>query len=89
MFDDLAFRYLNSKPIFCSNFYAYSFQIYIFSGRSRFKMPPAIDSPNPQQPQDDEKARALANYKRRLVDYRDVESRLKELRKKVNFSFYL
>jgi len=34
------------------------------------------------QPQDDEKARALANYRRRLVDYREVEQRLKELRKK-------
>jgi len=34
------------------------------------------------QPQDDEKSRALANYRRRLVDYREVEQRLKELRKK-------
>uniref|UniRef100_A0A914CNK7 AAA+ ATPase domain-containing protein n=1 Tax=Acrobeloides nanus TaxID=290746 RepID=A0A914CNK7_9BILA len=33
-------------------------------------------------PQDDEKSRALANYRRRLVDYREVEQRLKELRKK-------
>uniref|UniRef100_A0A1I7Z3T9 AAA domain-containing protein n=1 Tax=Steinernema glaseri TaxID=37863 RepID=A0A1I7Z3T9_9BILA len=31
---------------------------------------------------DDEKQRALANYRRKLVDYRDVEQRLKELRKK-------
>uniref|UniRef100_A0A0N4ZMD7 AAA domain-containing protein n=1 Tax=Parastrongyloides trichosuri TaxID=131310 RepID=A0A0N4ZMD7_PARTI len=30
----------------------------------------------------DEKARALANYKRKLLDYRDVERKLKDLRKK-------
>ena len=38
-------------------------------------------------PQDDEKSRALANYRRRLVDYREVEQRLKELRKKVRIYF--
>ncbi|KAK0409626.1 hypothetical protein QR680_004658 [Steinernema hermaphroditum] len=31
---------------------------------------------------DEEKQRALANYRRKLVDYREVEQRLKELRKK-------
>ncbi|VDK29195.1 unnamed protein product, partial [Anisakis simplex] len=31
---------------------------------------------------DDEKTRALAAYRRKLVEYREVEQRLKELRKK-------
>lgn len=33
-------------------------------------------------PVDDEKSRALAAYRRKLVDYREVENRLRELRKK-------
>lgn len=32
---------------------------------------------------DDEKTKALAAYRRKLVEYREVEQRLKELRKKV------
>lgn len=35
---------------------------------------------------DDEKTRALAAYRRKLVEYREVEQRLKELRKKVGLS---
>lgn len=32
---------------------------------------------------EDEKSRALAAYRRKLVEYREVEERLKQLRKKV------
>jgi FMN phosphatase YigB (HAD superfamily) len=32
---------------------------------------------------DDEKARQLALYRRKLSDYREVETKLKDLRKKV------
>lgn len=39
-------------------------------------------------PIEDEKARALAFYRRKLTEYHEVENRLKELRKKVsNFKF--
>lgn len=34
---------------------------------------------------EDEKARALNNYRKKIVDCRDMETRLKELRKKVIF----
>lgn len=35
----------------------------------------------------DEKERALANYKKKLNDYREIEQRLKDLRKKVTKIF--
>ena len=34
----------------------------------------------------EEKGRALTNYRKRLQDYKEVENRLKELRKKVCYS---
>lgn len=34
-------------------------------------------------PVEDEKTRALAAYRRKLVEYREVEERLKQLRKRV------
>jgi hypothetical protein len=34
---------------------------------------------------DDEKSRQLALYRKKLADYREVEAKLKELRKKVCF----
>lgn len=34
-------------------------------------------------PVDDEKSRALVAYRRKLVEYREVEERLKRLRKRV------
>lgn len=33
---------------------------------------------------EDEKSRALGAYRRKLVEYREVEERLKQLRKKVS-----
>ncbi|KJH51993.1 26S proteasome subunit P45 family protein [Dictyocaulus viviparus] len=35
-------------------------------------------------PVEDEKTRALTNYRKKLVEYRDIEQQLKQLRKKVN-----
>lgn len=39
------------------------------------------------QPSEDEKTRALAAYRRKLIEYREVEERLKQLRKKVSSRF--
>lgn len=39
-------------------------------------------------PVDEERQRALANYRRKLAECREFEERLKELRKKVNFHFF-
>uniref|UniRef100_A0A1I7WVW1 BHLH domain-containing protein n=1 Tax=Heterorhabditis bacteriophora TaxID=37862 RepID=A0A1I7WVW1_HETBA len=45
--------------------------------------------PTNVSPAEDEKSRALAAYRKKLVEYRDIEQRLKELRKKVLLYFVI
>lgn len=41
--------------------------------------------PTAVAPAEDEKARVLTNYRKKLVEYRDIEQQLKQLRKKVGY----
>ena len=44
-----------------------------------------VDSTSGSQPADEERQRVLANYRRKIGEHRELEARLKELRKKVGF----
>lgn len=44
-----------------------------------------VDSTSGSQPADEERQRVLANYRRKVGEHRELEARLKELRKKVGF----